>query len=46
MDEWVEVFLTDVLALEGETSDAVRAGVRVVLTDCEQLLRAQELINE
>jgi hypothetical protein len=43
MDEWVEVFLTDVLALEGETSDAVRAGVRVVLTDCEQLFRAQEL---
>jgi hypothetical protein len=43
MDEWVEVFLTDVLALDGETSDAVRAGVRVVLTDCEQLFRAQEL---
>jgi hypothetical protein len=43
MDEWVEVFLTDVLALEGETSDAIRTGVRVVLTDCEQLFRAQEL---
>jgi hypothetical protein len=43
MDEWVEGFLTDVLALEGETSDAIRAGVRVVLTNCEQLFRAQEL---
>jgi hypothetical protein len=43
MDEWVEVFLTDVLALEGETSDAICAGVGVALTDCEQLFRAQEL---
>ena len=43
MDERVEAFLADVLALEGEDSDAIRKGVRVALTDSEQLFRAQEV---
>ena len=42
MDELVEAFLADVLALERETANAVREGVRGVLTDYQQLFRAQE----
>jgi hypothetical protein len=43
MDERVEAFLADVLALEGEEADAIRKGVRVALADSEQLFRAQEV---
>jgi hypothetical protein len=34
--------LADVLALEGEELDAIRAGVRVALGDVETIFRAQE----
>jgi hypothetical protein len=43
MDERVEAFLADVLALEGEEANAMREGVRGVLADYEQLFRAQEV---
>jgi hypothetical protein len=43
MDQRVEAFLADVLALEGEDANAVREGVRGALADCEQLFRAQEV---
>jgi hypothetical protein len=43
MDERVEAFLADVLALEGEGANAVRQGVRGALADCEQIFRAQEV---
>jgi hypothetical protein len=43
MDQGVEAFLADVLALEGEGANAVREGVRGALVDCEQLFRAQEV---
>ena len=43
MDERVEAFLADALALEGEDANAIRKGVRVALTDSEQLFRAQEV---
>jgi hypothetical protein len=36
MDERVEAFLADVLALEGEEASAIREAVRVALADCEQ----------
>jgi hypothetical protein len=42
MDERVEAFLADILALEGEDANAIRQGVRVALADCEQIFRAQE----
>jgi hypothetical protein len=42
MDERVEAFLADVLALEGEDANALRQGVHGALTDCEQIFRAQE----
>jgi hypothetical protein len=42
MDQRIEAFLADVLALAGEEPEAVREGVRVALTDCEALFRAQE----
>jgi len=35
MDERIELFLADVLALEGESPDAIREGVNVALADCE-----------
>jgi hypothetical protein len=41
MDERVEAFLADVLALEGE--EAIHQGVRGALADYEQLFRAQEV---
>ena len=43
MDERVEAFLADVLALEGEDANAILQGVRVALADCAQLLRAEEV---
>jgi hypothetical protein len=43
MDERIESFLADVLALEGEDENSVREGVRVALTDYEQIFRAQEV---
>jgi hypothetical protein len=43
MDERIESFLADVLALEGEDEDAVRDGVRVALADYEQIFRAREV---
>jgi hypothetical protein len=42
MDQRIEAFLADVLALAGEEPDAVREGVRVALADCEEIFRAQE----
>jgi len=43
MDERIEAFLADVLALEGEAASAIRDGVRVALADYEQVFRAQEV---
>lgn len=43
MDERVEAFLADILALEGEDANTIREGVRVALADYEQLFRAQEV---
>jgi hypothetical protein len=43
MDERVEAFLADVLALEGEQASAIREAVRVALADCEQVFRALEV---
>jgi hypothetical protein len=42
MDPRIEAFLADVLALEGETSDAIREAVRAGFADCEAVFRAQE----
>jgi hypothetical protein len=42
MDQRVEAFLADVLALEGETPDAICQAVRAGLADCEAVFRAQE----
>jgi hypothetical protein len=35
VDERVEAFLTDILALEGEEANAIREGVRGTLVDYE-----------
>ena len=43
MDERIETFLADVLALEGEDENAIRQGVRLALADCEQIFKAQEV---
>ena len=43
MDERIESFLADVLALEDENLNAIREGVRIALADYEQIFRAQEL---
>jgi len=43
MDERVEAFLADILALEREEANTIRQGVRVALADYEQLFRAQEV---
>jgi hypothetical protein len=37
MDQRIESFLGDILALAGEEPDAVREGVRVVLAKCEAI---------
>jgi hypothetical protein len=42
MDQRIEAFLADVLALAGEEPDAVREGVRVAFADCEEIFRARE----
>ena len=42
MDQRIESFLGDVLALAGEEPDAVREGVRVALAKCEAIFRLQE----
>ena len=42
MDQRLESFLGDVLALAGEEPDAVREGVRVALAKCEAIFRLQE----
>ena len=42
-DVRTETFLADVLALEGESPDAIREGVNVALVDCEQIFKAQEV---
>jgi hypothetical protein len=42
MDQRIESFLGDVLALAGEETDAVRDGVRVALAKCEAIFRLQE----
>jgi hypothetical protein len=36
MDQRIESFLADVLALAGENPDAIREGVRVALADCRR----------
>ena len=43
MDERVEAFLADVLALAGEEANVIRQGVRGALSDCQQLFREQEV---
>jgi hypothetical protein len=43
MDERVEAFLADVLALEADDANAIRQGVRGALPDCEEIFRAQEV---
>jgi hypothetical protein len=42
MDERIEVFLKDVLALEGEISNLLREGVRRYLAICEKQFRDDE----
>ena len=36
-------FSGDVLVLEGESPEAIRDGVHIALTDCEEIYRAQEV---
>ena len=43
MDQRIESFLADVLALAGEDPEAIREGVRVALADREEIFRAQEM---
>jgi hypothetical protein len=40
MDQRIEAFLADVLALAGKDPDAVQEGVHVALVDCEAIFRA------
>ncbi len=42
MDQRIESFLGDVLALAGEDPEVVRKGVRAALTRCEATFRVQE----
>jgi hypothetical protein len=42
-DARAEAFLADVLALEGESPDAIREGVHVALADCADIFKAQEV---
>jgi hypothetical protein len=42
-DARIEAFLADVLALEGESLDAMRNGVHVALVDYEQIFKVQEV---
>jgi hypothetical protein len=45
MNQRIESFLADVLALAGEDMAAVREGVRVALASCEALFRVRESNN-
>jgi hypothetical protein len=45
MDQRIESFLADVLALAGEDLDALREAVRVALADCEEIFRVREPNN-
>jgi hypothetical protein len=42
VDQRIESFLANVLALAGEDLDAIREGVRIALADCEEIYRAQK----
>jgi hypothetical protein len=42
-DARIEAFLADVVALEGENPDAIREGVHVALSHCEEIFKAQEV---
>jgi hypothetical protein len=42
MDQRIEAFLGDVLALAGEEPEAVPEGVRAALAKCEAIFRLQE----
>jgi hypothetical protein len=42
MDDRVEAFLSDVLALDGDEPEAIRAGVKVALGEVETIFRARE----
>jgi glycine amidinotransferase len=42
IDQRIEAFLADVLALAGENPDAIREGVRVARASCEALFRVRE----
>ena len=42
MDQRIESFLADVLALAGEDPEAVWEGVRVAVADCEAIFRVRE----
>jgi hypothetical protein len=45
MDQRIESFLADVLALAGENPDAIREGVRVALAKCEAIFQVREPNN-
>ncbi len=42
MDDRIEAFLREVLALEGENSNVIREGVRHRLAECEKQFRDSE----
>jgi hypothetical protein len=42
MDDRIEAFLLDVLALEGEEPEAIRAGVHIALGETETIFRVRE----
>jgi hypothetical protein len=45
MDQRIESFLGDVLALAGQEQDAIREGVHVALAKCEAIFRVREPNN-
>jgi hypothetical protein len=45
LDQRIESFLADILAVAGEDLDAIARWVRVALADCEEIFRAQETID-
>ena len=42
-DARIESFLADVLALDGESPEAIRDVLHIALTDCGEIYRAQEV---
>jgi hypothetical protein len=46
MDQRIESFLGDVLALAGEEPDAVRDGVRVALAKCEAIFEPKKRMRD